>query len=412
LAVRRLSFEKSSDREFVRLAVFATAILLVSTGIRNTTGLFVNPIVKNTVMSLTDVSMAMAIGQFAFGLFQPLGGMLTAKYGTFRVLLSGALCLIAGLTGVRFAATTLPLVLCLGLLAPAGAAAGSFPILMGHISGYIPEGKRPLVSGLVSAGGSAGQFILAPLIQIFINQYGYYGACIFLAIVVALSVAPSWYLCRGATVPGLAEEVAGDEKGNLKEEIKAVFRKPTYLILHTGFFACGFHVAFIATHLPGEIEFYKFDGSFTALCFSVLGIFNIVGCVLGGMLGRHFALKNILGALYASRAVVTALYLASPKTAPVFVIFSAIVGLSFGSTVPPTGDITSVLVRPKYYSAGFGLIFATHQIGSFFGAWAGGYVMDMTGGFFPVWVGDIILSAFAALISFRIREQKVILDRG
>jgi predicted MFS family arabinose efflux permease len=393
--------------EFWKPTILAAVTLLVSTGIRNTTGLFVNPLVENTVMSLTDVSIAMAIGQFTYGLFQPLGGLLTTKYKTFTILFSGALCLITGLLGIHFAQTTLPLVICFGLLAPAGAAATSFPVLMGHISKALPDDKRSLASGLISAGGSAGQFIMAPLIQICVNNFGYYSACVFLAFAVALSLLPSWCMCRaGAGVPiSTREDAAGDEGVTLKEEIKGVFRKPDYLILHGGFLACGFHVASVATHLPGEMAFFKFNGTFIALCFSILGIFNIAGCVAVGVLARRFRLKDILAGLYAARVIMIALYLAAPKTEAAFILFAAVAGLSFGSTVPPTGDIASRLVRSKYYSTLFGLIFVTHQIGSFFGAWLGGYIKDQTGSFFYMWVMDICVSIFAAAISFKIAER-------
>ena len=146
----------NKDTGFLKPTIFATLTLLVSTGIRNTTGLFVSPLVTHTAMSLTDVSMAMAIGQFSFGIFQPLCGMLTTKYRLFTILLSGALCLITGLLGMKIANTTPLLILCFGLLTPAGAAASSFPVLMGHISHAVPEGKRTISSGLINAGGSAG----------------------------------------------------------------------------------------------------------------------------------------------------------------------------------------------------------------------------------------------------------------
>jgi MFS family permease len=181
---------------FWKPTIFATVTILVSTGIRNTVGLLVNPLVESTILSLTQVSMAMAIGQFTYGLFQPLCGMLTVRYRTFTILLAGALCLIVGFLGVQFADSWLLIIICFGLLTPAGAAASSFPILMGHISGSVPEERQSISSGVINAGGSAGQFVLAPLIQIYLNAYGLHGVCAFLAAAVALSIIPSWFLCR------------------------------------------------------------------------------------------------------------------------------------------------------------------------------------------------------------------------
>ncbi|MDR3258136.1 MAG: MFS transporter [Fusobacteriaceae bacterium] len=410
---------KSNNINFLKSTILATVILLVSTGIRNTVGLFVNPLVQGSILSLTNVSMAMAIGQFSFGLFQPLAGFLTTKYKTFMILISGVLCLATGFLGMKFANSFVLLIVCFGILTPAGAAASSFPILMGHISKSIPDDKKAISSGLISAGGAAGQFIFAPFIQICINYYGYYGACIFLAGVVVLSIIPSWFLCRIKNETSSEQEVSFeqdndkasdkiDEKihsGDFKKELSSAFRNPSYIILHAGFLACGFHVAFLATHLPGEIRFFKYGSSFVVLCFSILGICNILGCALVGILGKRFKSKDILTGLYTIRVLLIILYLFLPKTVTLFIIFSAIAGFTFGSTVPPTGNIAAHLIKPKYLSTLFGLIFVTHQIGSFFGAWLGGLVMDHTGSFLTIWIIDIFLSLFAAIISFKVVES-------
>jgi predicted MFS family arabinose efflux permease len=303
------------------------------------------------------------------------------------------------------------LILCYGILTPAGTAASSFPVLMGHISKAVPADKRSIASGVINAGGAAGQFILTPLIQLCISNYGYYGAAVFLACAVALSIVPSWFLSR----PGMAHQSANAKAsersatiadGGLKNEVASAFKNPGYLFLHFGFFACGFHVAFLATHLPGEIGFYKYGGSVIALCFSLLAVCNIVSCIAVGIVGRYIQHKNILAFLYGARVVLIGLYLPAPKTVATFVVFSIIAGLTFSDTVPPTGTIAAALVHPKYYSTLFGLIFLTHQIGSFFGAWLGGLVMDNTGSFFLMWVIDAALTVLAALFSLKIKMPR------
>ena len=411
------------NRNFWKLTLFATAAVLVSAGIRNTVGLLVNPLVESTVLSLTQVSMAMAIGQFTFGLFQPLGGILTTKYRTFTILFTGAICLVLGFLGVRFDNSALVLVLCFGLLTPAGAAASSFPILVGYISSSIPDEKRAFSGGIINAGGSAGQFVLAPLIQICLNTWGLYGACVFLAGAAALSLVPSWFLCHGRELPsskpppepsaGAGGRSSPPEKDNpgavdagLKKEIARAFHNKSYLFLHGGFLACGFHVAFLATHLPGEISFFGFSPSFSAFCFSIIGICNITGCILGGIAGGIFRLKNILSGLYLARLLLIGSYLLAPKTIPVFIVFSVIAGLTHGATVAPTGAITARLVHPKNVSTLFALVFVTHQIGGFFGAWLGGFIMEHSGSFVPVWILDATLSLFAAIVSFKIDERR------
>jgi predicted MFS family arabinose efflux permease len=320
-----------------------------------------------------------------------------------------------GFLGVCFAGSAFLVILCFGILAPAGVAASSFPILMGHISKSVPDEKRSLSGGLINAGGSAGQFVLAPLIQICLNTYGLYGACVFLAGAAAMSLVPSWFLCHAKEKPSPA---ATAETGNggknpsapaasigLKQEVVNAFHNPAYLFLHCGFFACGFHVAFVATHLPGEIAFWGFSASFAVFCFSILGICNVAGCILVGILGGPLGLKNILAGLYFLRLLLIGFYIFAPKTTPVFVIFAVIVGLTHGATVSPTGAITARLVQPQNLSTLFALIFLTHQAGSFFGAWLGGFVMDRAGSFTPVWILDAALSLFAAVASFKINEH-------
>ena len=402
---------------FWKLTLFATAAVLVSAGIRNTVGLLVNPLVETTVLGLTQVSMAMAIGQFTFGLFQPLGGILTTKYGTFNILLTGAVCLVLGFLGVRFDNSVLLLILCFGLLTPAGAAASSFPIIMGHISSSVPGEKQAFSGGIINAGVSAGQFVLAPLIQICLNTWGLYGACVFLAGAAALSLVPSWFLCHDKASP--SSKPAPDSIGHrtnderlptgLKKEIAGAFHNRSYLFLHGEFFACGFHVAFLATHLPGEISLFGFSPSFSALCFSVIGICNIAGCILGGIAGGIFRLKNILSGLYLARLLMIVLYLLAPKTIPVFIVFSVAAGLTHGATVAPTGAITARLVHPRNVSTLFALVFVTHQIGAFFGAWLGGFIMEQSGSFVTVWILNAVLSLLAAIISFMIDERKTTL---
>ena len=397
----------SAKNEFFKPTVMAMSALMISSGIRGTAGLFVNPLIQSTALNLAAVSMAMAIGQFAFGLFQPLGGFLTTRFKTFSVMLSGALCLAAGHLGVKFA-TSLPLlILCFGVLAPAGAAATSFPILMGVIAKAVPQEKRSFSSGLVNAGGSAGQFVLAPLIQIFLNSYGVYGACIFLAAASAVSIVPSWLLCKNnpdvrAIAPLLARDKADDAQRSIKEEIIRAFKNRNYVFLHLGFFACGFHIAFMATHLPGEIKYFGLGAGTAAMFFSILGACNIAGSFFAGVLGGYAKQKNVLAGIYALRVALICAYLALPKTLPVFIVFAALAGLTWLATVPPVSGITAQMVRPQNLSTLFGLIFVTHQIGSFFGAWLGGVVMTKTGSFFPMWIIDVALSLFAAVISARI----------
>jgi predicted MFS family arabinose efflux permease len=284
-------------------------------------------------------------------------------------------------------------------------------MLMGVIAKAVPQEKRSFSSGLVNAGGSAGQFVLAPLIQIFLNSYGVYGACIFLAAASAVSIIPSWLLCKNnpdvrTNAPLLARDKTDAKMRDIKVEIIRAFKNRNYVFLHAGFFACGFHIAFMATHLPGEIKYFGLGAGTAAMFFSILGACNIAGCFFVGVLGGYAKQKNILAGIYALRAALIGAYLVLPKTMPLFIAFAALSGLTWLATVPPVSGITAQMVRPQNLSTLFGLIFLTHQIGSFFGAWLGGVIMTKTGSFFPMWIIDAALSLFAAGISAKISEQK------
>jgi predicted MFS family arabinose efflux permease len=387
-------------------------------GIRQTIGLFVLPIVTSTNIDFVEVSTAIAIGQLVWGIFQPVCGVLADKKGPFPVLLIGLLCLAAGEFGAARTDSPVPFVLMFGLLAPAGAAAGSFAVLFGIISARLPPGKRSLAGGIINAGGALGQFTFAPLVQLIITAGAYCASLFFLAASALLAIIPSWFLC-GRKPPSRAEEKARPDAGKqgsgvqpetnkgvtIKEQLRAAFRNPGYIILHLSFFTCGFHVSFLAAHLPGEINLYGYAPLVSALCISIIGVSNMAGSISVGILGKHFYMKHILAFVYASRVLLIALYLALPKTEPVFYVFALLFGLSWVATVPPTAGLVAKLFGLGLIATLVGLVSLTHQIGAFLGAWLGGMAMQRTGSLVPVWYLDLFLAAFAALICLFIDEK-------
>lgn len=392
--------------------LLASLILMITMGIRQTVGLFVHPIVQATTMNIAELSMTLAIGQLVWGIFQPLFGAWADKKGPFPVLLLGALLLACGQLGTIWADSFVPMTLTQGLLSPAGAAAGSFSVLIGVVAGRLNADNRSMASGLVNAGGSMGQFAFAPLVQALMSLRNYSAGLIFLAAASLASIFPAWLLCRQKGIRSQqhasfahAEAQSANTPG-LREQLRVALKDRSYLLLHAGFFTCGFHVAFLTTHLPGEVSLCGHSPSVSAISLSLIGLCNIAGSIFAGILGKHFRMKYILAALYAFRALMIAAYLLSPKTEVTFYIFAVTTGLTWLATVPPTAGIVGKLFGTRYLATLFGLTLLTHQVGGFLGAWFGGLAIQQSGNLLWVWHLDIALALFAALVNLPIREEK------
>lgn len=388
------------------LIALASLILMITMGVRQTVGLFVHPIVHSTTMSIAEVSMALAIGQLMWGAFQPLFGAWADKRGAFNVLVIGAILIALGQLGTLWASSFLPLTLAQGLLSPAGAAAGSFSVLIGIVAGRLPSDKGSVASGMINAGGSMGQFIFAPLIQLIVSLRGVAAGLVFLALAALSTIIPSWFLCRKNEKPSpkLARPAQSDDPG-LKQQIRAAFRHPSYLLLHAGFLTCGFHVAFLTTHLPSEVSLCGHDASVSAISLSLIGLCNIAGSIFAGFLGKRFPMKYILAVLYAPRAILIIAFLLSSKTPMAFYLFACAIGLTWLATVPPTAGIVGKLFGTRYLATLFGFTLFSHQVGAFFGAWLGGLAMEYAGNLDWVWYADIALALLAALINLPIQEK-------
>lgn len=393
--------------------LLASAVLMITMGVRQSVGLFVHPIANATAMNIAEISMALAIGQLVWGVFQPLFGAWADKKGAFSVLVIGALLLALGQIVTIFASSFLPLTLSQGLLSPAGAAAGSFSILIGIVAGRLPANKSSVASGLINAGGSVGQFVLVPIVQMIINAKDYIAGLIFLCCSAIVSIIPSWLLCRNKTISPVHPDrkkasVADDSSVNtigLKQQLIIALHNRSYILLHIGFFTCGFHVAFLTTHMPGEVALCGHSASVSAISLSLIGLCNIVGSISAGILGKYFKMKYILAVLYGSRALMITIYILSPKTELTFYIFAICTGFTWLATVPPTAGIVGKLFGTRYLATLFGLTLLTHQVGGFLGAWFGGLALQYSGNLSWVWYLDITLALLAAFINLPIKED-------
>jgi len=400
-----------SNRAYWTLVLAAAAILMITMGSRVTTGLFLSPLNTSTGLGVVKISFALAIGQFVWGATQPLFGAFADKFGSARVIVAGGILLAAGTALTPFMSSEWGLVLTLGILTAAGAGAGSFSILIGAVAQRLPAERRPFAAGVVNAGGSVGQVVFAPLIQAIISAAGWISAMITLAVATLLTIPLAWPLtknapARAAGKPGAASTGVGAEIG-LVAQVKLALRNPSYLYLHAGFFTCGFHVAFLTTHLPGEVALCGLSASVSATSLALIGLFNIGGSLGAGALGSRYRMKSLLALMYASRAAIILVYLLAPKTAITFYLFAAALGVTWLATVPPTAGLVGKLFGTRYMATLFGLTLLSHQLGGFFGAWLGGVTVANTGNYNWMWYADILLALFAAVINLPIREAKI-----
>ncbi len=397
-----------SQRQIVVLTVAAAAILMITMGVRQTSGLFLLPITQSTGVTIVGLSFALAIGQFMFGAAQPVFAAIADRYGAIRVIISGALMMALGSILTPYMSSSSGLLLTMGVLGAAGAAAGSFSILIGIAAQRLPVEKRSFASGFINAGGSLGQFVFAPLVQWVIGAAGWMSAMFFTAAAALLTIPLTWLLRESkqdADAPP-ATPVTVPHVG-LGEQLREAMRNPSYLYLHAGFFTCGFHIAFLVTHLPSDLQICGLNASVAANSLALIGLFNIAGSLVAGWLGQHYRMKYLLAWIYGSRALIVAIYMVMPKTALNVYLFAGALGFTWLATVPPTAGLVGKLFGTRYIGTLFGLTLVSHQVGGFLGAWLGGVALARTGTYEWIWYADIVLALLAAVINFPIREQRL-----
>jgi MFS family permease len=387
------------------LILAASAILMITMGARLTTGLFLSPINTATGLGVASISFAMAIGQFMWGASQPVFGAVADKYGPGRVIVFGAVLLAGGLAATPFVTSQWGLMLTLGILSAAGAGAGSFSILIGATAQRLPAARRPFASGFINAGGSFGQFVFSPLLQAVIGAAGWAQAMLLMAGTTLLTIPLAWTM-RGKP-PADSTTASGAAPIALGQQVRQALRNPSYLCLHAGFFTCGFHIAFLVTHLPGEIALCGLPAGVAGTTLGLIGLFNIAGSLVVGALATRYRMKSLLVALYTARALLVVFYLLAPKTALTFYLFAGMLGFTWLATVPPTAGLVGKLFGMRYLATLFGLTLLSHQIGGFFGAWLGGLSFVHFGDYRWMWYADIVLALGAALINLPIREAAV-----
>lgn len=378
----------------------AAALITITMGLRAGFGLFLTPISTDLQMGREVFAFAVAVQNLIWGAASPFMGGLADKYGVVRVSLLGTLLYILGL--LLMSATSGPFEVIAGnLLVGLALGAAGLSTVLGAVGRMVAPERRSLALGLVTAGGSFGQFSVVPFTQVLIDGFGWSGAFVGLAIAAGLMLPLIW----GVRDTPRAAATSGGQ--TLVQALAEAFRHRGFWLLTLGFFVCGFHVVFVATHLPA----YLADGGLPtwlgAWTLAVVGFFNIIGSYSAGLLGSRYRKKNLLALLYLTRAAVFLLFILLPLSPLTVLLFGAALGLLWLSTVPLTSGLVATVFGPAYMSMLYGVVFFSHQVGSFFGAWLGGKLYDMFGSYDAMWWISVALGLAAAALHWPIVERPV-----
>ncbi len=377
-------------------------IALITFGLRTSLGLFTEPLSVVRGWDRETFALAIAVQNLMWGLGQPFAGAVADRYGAGRVIAVGGVIYAGGTVLMALSTTGATFALTGGVLIGLGLSGASFAIVLAAFARLVPPEQRSWALGIGTAAGSLGQFLFAPLGQAFITEYGPVTALVllsgFVAIVPLLAIA----------LTGRGDEAERDAEPEVsaRQAIRAALAHPSYLLLTSGFFVCGFHIAFISTHLPPYLTDLGFSGGLAAWALALIGLFNVIGAYSAGVLGGFQSKRLLLSGIYAGRAVLFALFLVLPKSPAVVLVFAAFMGLLWLSTVPPTSGLVAVMFGTRHVGMLFGVVFLSHQVGAFFGAWLGGIVYEATGAYDLMWWLSIVLGLAAAVVHLPINEQR------
>ena len=383
------------------LVILISAVTVaISMGARQSFGLFLQPVTESLSTGRETFSLAMALQNILFGL--PIAGMLADRIGPRRVVASGALLYAAGFGLLAVATAPWLTFLSLGVLVGFALSATSYVVLLGAVGRVVPAEKRATSFGMVTAAGSFGTFAVVPLIQLLIDTVSWQATLLYGAAVVA-AIA---FFALGFPPASRAE---GPRTCDLEDDFSRLLsqagRHSGYLLLNAGFFVCGFHVAFIATHLPAFLGDHGLPEMVAAAALSLIGLFNMGGSYLFGRLGDRYRKKYLLSFLYFARALVISGFLMVPVTTATALIFACAIGFLWLATVPLTSGTVAQIFGPARLSSLYGIVFFSHQVGGFLGVWLGGRIYDATGSYDAVWVGAIVLGVAAAIVHLPIRDR-------
>jgi MFS family permease len=389
-----------------QVLICGAAIVTLSMGVRHGFGLWLQPITQEMGWTREDFSFALAIQNLAWGLFGIFAGMAADRFGAFRVLLGGALLYALGLAGMALSPTPFVFMLTAGLLIGAAQAGTTYAVVYGVIGRQIPAERRSLAMGVAAAAGSFGQFLMVPVEGWLISGFGWQQALLILGAAVLLIMPLALFLRE----PGFTGGTAPKREQTIGQALREAFGYRSFQLLMAGYFVCGFQVVFIGVHMPSYLKDHGLSPQVASYALAIIGLFNVIGTYAAGALGQRLAKRHILAFIYFARSVAIVIFLWAPLTPMSVYIFSAVMGVLWLSTVPPTNAVLAQIFGVAHMSMLGGFVFFSHQIGSFMGVWLGGVLYDRTGSYDIVWYIAIVLGVFAALVNLPVRETAI--ERG
>jgi MFS family permease len=386
------------------IIICGCAIALLSFGPRSSFGFFVQPMSREFAWGRDVFGLALALQNLLWGLGQPIAGAIADRFGSLRVILAGALLYAAGLVLMRYAATPLSLNIGAGVLIGFGLSGCSFNLVLSAFSKLLPPERRGLALGAGTAAGSFGQFLFAPFGVAMIDNFGWQTALLVFAGLMLLIVPLSLAL---STPPVASDQVPAPDQQSFKTALAEAFGHRSYVLLVLGFFTCGFQLAFITVHLPAYLVDRGIPASTGGWVIAAIGLFNIVGSLGVGWLQNIFAKRYILSVIYLIRAVSIVAFISFPISATSAILFGAISGLTWLSTVPPTSALVALMFGTRWFATLYGFAFVSHQVGGFLGVLLGGIVFEKFGSYTSIWWLSALFGVLSALINLPIVEAPV-----
>ena len=386
-----------------QVLVCGAAVVTLSMGTRHAFGLWLQPVTQAQGWTRETFALAIAIQNLTWGLAGIFSGMAADRFGAFRVVIAGGLLYALGLVGMAYSTTGLMFGITAGLMLGTAQAGTTYAVIYGVIGRNVSAERRSWAMGVAAAAGSFGQFLMVPTSGLLISSIGWQQALVALAGMSLFIIPLAW----GLREPGFADGGVVPRDQTILQALREAFKYPSFQLLMAGYFVCGFQVVFIGVHMPSYLKDHGLSPQVASTALALIGLFNVFGTYAAGTLGQRMAKRHILAFIYFARAVVITIFLLVPLSPMSVYVFSAVMGTLWLSTVPPTNAAVAQIFGVQHLSMLSGFVFFSHQIGSFFGVWLGGYLYDTSGSYDIVWYLAIALGVAAGLINLPVREGAI-----
>ncbi|MCB0166223.1 MAG: MFS transporter [Anaerolineae bacterium] len=394
-------------QKYILVIICGALVVTISMGVRQAFGIFLQPISDDLGTGREVYSLAIALQNIILGL--PLMAMIADRFGSRWIVLAGGVVYVVSLLLVPVITGAAGLYLSLGLMAGLALSSTTYVVVLGAIAQMVPPERRTSAFGITTAAGSLGMFLVVPVAQALLTRFGWQTSFVIMAAIVSLIVVLAFGF-PNEPADDAQDILNGFETNSLPQMLAKAGQHSGYWLLNAGFFVCGFHVAFIATHLPAFLADQGVSPMAGATALALIGLSNVFGSYLFGWLGDRYRKKTLLAMLYFTRAIVIALFLLLPITDVSSLIFGGAIGFLWLATVPLTSGMVAQIFGSRYMTTLYGIVFFWHQVGSFLGVWLGGRVYDTTGSYNSVWIAAVVLGVVAAVIHLPISERP--LTRG